>query len=129
MRNPKFLDKSFQAEALKWWRTLSINEQKALHTKYNALLFSQILPHEIARIYDAENPGNTNIYNKLMAEAVFTGRNDYGEFGLGCIVYLFDGDKNEIGYYPKNFPNFAIEMRNRVWNSEWKESLVYTKLK
>ncbi len=54
---------------------------------------------------------------------------DKEEFISELLGYLFDGNKNEIGYYPKDFPSFAIEMRDRVWNSEWKENLVYTKLK
>ena len=51
--NPKHYDKVFQSEAIKWWRTLSINEQKAYEKKYSTIMGSA-LKSEIAAIYDGE---------------------------------------------------------------------------
>ena len=58
MINPKhYFDKEFRAEALKWWRTLSTNQQKAFEKKYKTI-YGAAMRHEIAEIYDGEQAIN-----------------------------------------------------------------------
>ena len=57
--NPLYYNKAFQAEALKWWGTLSINEMKAFEDKYHAI-HRPATPGTIAEIYDHEvDPSKT----------------------------------------------------------------------
>lgn len=49
----KYHYKVYQAEAIKWWRCLSINQQRGLEKKHGA--FGQASSIEIARIYDLES--------------------------------------------------------------------------
>ena len=51
--NMKYYQKEFQAEALRWWRTLSINEMKAFEKQYKIVGY-RALRSEIAEIYDSE---------------------------------------------------------------------------
>ena len=120
----KYHSKSLQQQARKWWRTLSINEQKAFQKKHG-FIYHAALPHEIAEMFDKENPHAEALHAKLTAEATYLGHNQIG----GEITYLFDSNKNEIGYYPTSFPDFCVEMRGRVWNEEWKEAMVFTRIK
>lgn len=46
-------DKDFQAEAARWWRSLSINEMKAFENKYK-VVYRPALPQDVAEIYDKE---------------------------------------------------------------------------
>lgn len=55
--NPKHYNKAFQAEALQWWRTLSINEMKALEAKHQ-VIYRPAPRSEIAAIYDLEMLAN-----------------------------------------------------------------------
>ena len=56
--NPKYYDKKVQANALNWWSTLSINEQKAFETKHGTI-YGRVMNSEVAAIYDAEFPLTT----------------------------------------------------------------------
>ncbi len=52
--NLKHYQKDFQAEAIAWWRTLSINEMKA-YEKANGIVGRMARNSEIAEIYDNEH--------------------------------------------------------------------------
>jgi hypothetical protein len=55
--NPKYYDKSFQAQANEWWRSLSLNEMKAFKVKYVDASYRCVhsfVASEIAEIYDRE---------------------------------------------------------------------------
>jgi hypothetical protein len=61
MVNLKYYDKAFQAEANVWWRSLSMNDWKALKIKYGFTFnhagqtcFLDSTPSRIAEIYDKE---------------------------------------------------------------------------
>lgn len=50
--NSKNYDQVFQSEAIKWWRTLSINQMKEFERKYQT--FGMATLSEIANIYNLE---------------------------------------------------------------------------
>lgn len=54
----KYYDRAFQAEAGRWWNSLSINEMKRLEKKHE--LIGHAGSSDIARIYDQEilSPGS-----------------------------------------------------------------------
>lgn len=53
--NEKYYNKDFQSKALKWWRTLSINEQKAFEKKL-PIMGDNARHSEIAEIYNYVKP-------------------------------------------------------------------------
>lgn len=68
--NMKYYARTFQNEANKWWRTLSINEMKAFEKKHNAIRIGGVtLPSSIAEIYDNEvlNKGTKSITVEVWA--------------------------------------------------------------
>ena len=50
--NLKYYQKEFQAMAIAWWRTLSINEMKA-HEKAHGIVGRMARNSEIAEIFDS----------------------------------------------------------------------------
>ena len=53
--NPKYYVKEFQVKANAWWRTLSINEQKAFEKKHKAIVINGLaLKSDIAMMFDKE---------------------------------------------------------------------------
>jgi hypothetical protein len=53
MINPKYYTKEFQSFAMAWWKSLSINEQKAFEKKHGTI-YGSAIPSEIAEIFDKE---------------------------------------------------------------------------
>lgn len=55
--NPKYYLKDYQNKANAWWRTLSINEMKALEKKHKAIVINGLaLKSDIAMMFEKENP-------------------------------------------------------------------------
>lgn len=53
--DPKYYDKTFQAQAYRWWRNLSINQMKGYERQYGISQFNRsALPSEVAEIFDRE---------------------------------------------------------------------------
>jgi len=53
--NLKYYQEEFQSKAMQWWRTLSINEQKAFEKKYQAVVINGLaLGSYIAEMFDKE---------------------------------------------------------------------------
>jgi hypothetical protein len=53
MIKPKYYNRDFQSVAMKWWRSLSINEQKAFEKKHGTI-YGRAIRSEIAEIFDKE---------------------------------------------------------------------------